>query len=434
LTGSPESIFREHLGSAAVESGDAVYRYTAAGAVPACVLTPSTVDEVVIAVETAHRNGFALVPAGHGTHLDIGWPPRRYDAALSTRRLAAIAAHDAADMTVTAAAGVTLAALRAVLSAARQWLPLDPARGDEMTVGGLIAADRSGPLRFAHGKVRDWLLGVSVVTGEGARVRGGGRVVKNVAGYDLPKLLAGSFGTLGVIVEATFKVRPSPEAEAVFVWPAASFDEAMAAAMRVLGSPVLPVLLEAVNAVAAESLGLGEDAHVVLACAGAAAHVDEQDARVRALSAGRAERLDDERGRALRRALSDFSQPANDEAAVARLSALPAGAAGVLADVERAAGEGRIVAETAAHAGSGVAWCQFLGAPSAEALLETLERVRAIARRHGAWVVFEALPAELRARVDPWGFEAPAVRLMRGVKQAFDPAGVLSPGRFVGRL
>jgi len=434
MPSSAESLFRNRLGADAVVTGDAVYRYAAAGAVPGCVLEPRTVEQVIAAVDSARAAGLALVAAGHGTHLEIGWPPRRYDAAISMRCLDRIAAHDAADMTVTVAGGVTLGALRSALAESRQWLPLDPARGDEMTVGGLIAADRSGPLRFAYGKVREWLLGLTVVSGEGTLVRGGGRVVKNVAGYDLPKLFAGSFGTLGAIVEATFKVRPLPEHEALFVWPAPSLPVALDAAMGVLGSPVLPVLLEVINDAAAESLGLGDGACVVLGCAGSAAHVDEQEQRLRARSGDAAQRFDDERGRALRRALSDFSQPANDEAVVARVSALPSVAATLLAELERAASERHVVAEVAAHAGNGVAWCQLLGAPSALVLAELTAWLRTRARQHGAWVVFEALPAELRDRVDPWGFDQPALRLMRGVKQAFDPAGVFSPGRFVGGI
>ncbi len=422
------------LGPDAVDTSDAVYRYAAAGAVPPCVLQPASTEEVVAGVRAAGAAGLALVPAGHATHLDIGHPPRRYDAALSTRRLNRVVAHDAADMTITVEAGATLAALARALAAERQWLPLDPARADDMTVGGLVAADRSGPLRCAYGKVRDWLIGVKVVTADGALLQGGGRVVKNVAGYDLPKLFAGSFGTLGAIVEATFKVRPLPDRQALFVWPAATLTQALAHAVTALASPVCPVLIEAVNEPAAESLGLHAGPCLVIGCAGAPAHLEEQERRMRALSGATAQRLCDERTPALRRALSDFSQPGNDDALVARLSALPSALAALLPLVEEAATARRIVAEIAMHAASGVAWCQLLGAPGTEALAVVAGWLRAAARARGAWVVFEALPAALRGRVDPWGFSAPALRLMSGVKRALDPAGVFSPGRFVGGI
>jgi len=423
----------DRLAAGAVDTGD-VYRYTASGAVPGCVIEPHSVDELANAVRAAREGGLALIPAGNGTHLDIGWPPRRYDAALSTRRLDRIVAHDAADMTVTAEAGVTLGELARVLAAAGQWLPLDPARSEEMTIGGLIAADRSGPLRFGFGKVRDWLIGITVVTADGERIRGGGRVVKNVAGYDLPKLFAGSFGTLGAIVEASFKVRPLPESEALFIWPARTLAQGLDAALRTLTSSILPVLMEAVNDAAAEALGLDASTSLVIGCAGAAPHLDEQERRLRELSGGEAYRVRDERTRALRRALSGFSQPENDEGVVARISARPTELATCLPAVERAAAERGMVCEIAAHAGSGVAWCQLLGAPNERLLAEMCGWLRTTARERGVWLVFESLPPGLRAAVDPWGFDEPALRLMRGIKQALDPSSVFSPGRFVGGI
>ena len=429
-----EPRLRDALPADVVDTSDAVYRYAAAGVVPHCVLQPGDREGVADAVRAAGAAGLALVAAGSATHLDIGAPPRRYDAALTTRRLDRIVAHEAGDMTVTAEAGVRLSALARVLAAEGQWLPLDPARADDMTVGGLIAADRSGPLRFAHGKVREWLIGLRVVTADGALIRGGGRVVKNVAGYDLPKLFAGSFGSLGVIVEATFKVRPLPQCEALFTWPAATLAEALAHAATVSGSSVFPVLIEAVNEPAAESLGLDAGPCLVIGCAGAPAHIDEQERRVGQLSGGAARRVSDERMQGLRRALSDFSQPAAEEAVVARVSALPTVLAALLPEVETAAAAQRIVAEIAAHAGSGVAWCQLLDAPSMDALAEFSGWVRAAGRARGAWIIFEGLPAPLRGRIDPWGFDAPALRLMAGVKRALDPTGVFSPGRFVGGI
>jgi glycolate oxidase FAD binding subunit len=432
--GPAESVLRDNVAGAVIDTSDGVYRYAASGAVPECVIQPGSAAEVAAVVHAARRGGLALVPAGHPTHLDVGAAPHRYDAALTTRRLDRIVAHDAADMTVTAEAGVSLGALATVLTAARQWLPLDPARAGDMTIGGLIAADRSGPSRFGYGKVRDWLIGVSVVTADGQLVKGGGRVVKNVAGYDLPKLFAGSFGTLGVIVEATFKVRPLPEQEAFFVWPVPALDRAFTNAAAVLGSPVFPVLLEALNEPAAETLGLDAGACLAVACAGSPACLDEQERRLRKLSGGSARRLSAERAAGLRRALSDFPQPAAEDALVARISGLPTVLAALIPEVEAAGQARRTVVEIAVHAGSGVAWCQFLGAADSDALAELATGLRAAARQRGAWAVFEALPAALRGRIDPWGFDGPALRLMAGVKRALDPGGMFSPGRFVGGI
>jgi glycolate oxidase FAD binding subunit len=303
-----------------------------------------------------------------------------------------------------------------------------------MTVGGLVAADRNGPLRLGFGGVRDWLIGVRAVMADGALVRGGGQVVKNVAGYDLPRLFAGSFGSLGVLVEATFKVRPRLAGLALYEWTAPSLAEALVRAQVVMDSDVRPVLLEAVNESAAEALGLDSGASLLIGCAGAAAHLGAQTERIAALSGGAAERHAAERGDALLRALREFSQPADEDALVIRLSALPTALAGLLAEIEAGAAAARVVAEIAAHAGNGVAWCQLLGAPDEGVLVELAEAVRAAARRQGGWAVFESMPAELRGRLDPWGFDGPALAVMRRVKAALDPHEVLSPGRFVGGM
>jgi len=193
-------------------------------------------------------------------------------------------------------------------------------------------------------------------------------------------------------------------------------------------------LVEAVNEAAAESLGLEAGPCLVLGCMGSPAHLDEQERRVHALSGAAAWRVEADRNGPLRRALADFSQPANEDGIVARISALPTTLATLLPEIEAAAETRRTVAEIAAHAGNGVAWCQLLGAPSSDDLAELAGWLRATARARGAWVVYESVPAELRERIDPWGFAGPALALMTGVKRALDPTGMFSPGRFVGSL
>ena len=160
------------------------------------------------------RRGRPLCPGAGERGRHLGYPPARYDLALSTERLDRITDYQPADLTVTAQAGVTLAQLQETLAAHGQFLPLDVALPDRQTVGGIVAARADSLRRLAYGSVRDSLLGVSVINSRGELVKGGGKVVKNVAGYDLPKLYCGSLGTLGLIVEATFKVAPLPAASA----------------------------------------------------------------------------------------------------------------------------------------------------------------------------------------------------------------------------
>lgn len=428
------AAIRAALGERVSTGDETLWRLNAAGRAPRCVVEPGTVEQAVAAVRLAAEHRLDVVPAGNGTHLGIGWPPAAAGAAVSTRRLARLLAHEAGDLTVRVEAGVTLAALNDALAAAGQWLPLDPPRAGEMTIGGLIAADRNGPLRYGFGGVRDWLIGLRVVMADGQIVRGGGQVVKNVAGYDLPRLFIGSYGTLGLIVEATFKVRPQLAGLTLFEWTAGSLRAALARAQALAGSDVLPVLVETVNESAAEALGLDSGASLLIGCGGPAEHREEQARRLAVLSDGAALRHANERGDALLRALREFSQPADEDALVARLSVLPTALGALLAEVEERAAAARVVAEIAAHAGNGVAWCQLLGAPGDEVLAALAGTVRDATRRHGGWAVFESMPAGLRGQLDPWGFDGAALAVMRRVKAALDPAGLFSPGRFVGGI
>ena len=158
-------------------------------------------------------------------------------------------------MTVSVEAGLTLAELNAALRSAGQQLPLDPPHPDYTTIGALIATDSAGPLRLSQGTVRDSLIGIKVVLADGRVITGGGRVVKNVAGYDMMKLFTGSFGTLGIVVEANFKVRPRPEQEAVFVLPAPTTEAACSLARHVLAAPITPLWVEVLNHVTALAPG-----------------------------------------------------------------------------------------------------------------------------------------------------------------------------------
>ena len=426
--------FRVVLGDA-VHTGDERWRYRCAGQAPRCALFPGSVEEVSAAVRVAAETDLALVPCGNGTHLDVGFMPRRYDAALATRRLDRVLGHDAGDMTATVESGVTLARLNAILAEQGQWLPFDPPRADEMTIGGLIAADRNGPLRLACGRVRDRLIGLRAVTANGEVLRGGGRVVKNVAGYDVTKLFAGSFGTLGVIVEATFKVAPRPQLERLFLWPASSIDEATDRAAAVLGSPAAPALLESLNGAAAEALAIGEEPVLVIGCAGSEAEVAAAERCVRGLEGGQALRAcTPERGRAILRAVREFAPANDDERLIARVSALPAALPALLKRIETEAIGRGLAVEIAAHAGTGVAWCVVGETPAGLPVELFAEWVRIHTRELGGWIVFEGIPAALRDRLDPWGFSGPALSFMAEVKRVLDPRGIFSPGRFVGGI
>ena len=397
------------------------------GLVPACVVRPAGVAEVQACVRAAAAEGAALVATGLGAHLDIGAPPSRPPILLRLDRLARVVDHQAGDMTVTAEAGCSLGVLADALSTAAQWLPIDPPRPRSTTVGGLIAANLAGPLRASQGGVRDLLIGIRTVGADGAVVASGGRVVKNVAGYDLPKLHVGALGTVGVIVEATFKVRPRPAREEAVVIACRSVDAAGETALAVMTGPFVPLWLEVAGPGGLPE-GPGDGAAVVVGLGGIPEEV--ADARARAMDLARTRGLAAlavRDGAGLRTRLADFAvEPA---AAVLRAGVLPTDVGGLMADVTARARALAVPLRCLAHAASGVVRIAVPGTDAVTALVSALRP--GLEARGGSLVVERATPA-VKALVDVWGDVGPGIDLMRGLKAAFDPSGIFAPGRFVG--
>jgi glycolate oxidase FAD binding subunit len=370
--------------------------------------------ESVAHVQEVVRAGLPLVASGLGAHLDMGAPPRAIDTLLRMDRLSRIVDHQAADMTVTVEAGCSLAVLAATLGAAGQWLPLDPPRFAETTVGGLIAANLSGPLRASQGTVRDLLLGLTVVGADGVIIHGGGRVVKNVAGYDLPKLHVGALGSLGVLVEATFKVRPRPEREAAAV---IRTNDPVGVAMEVR---------EALDPFWIEAGTLdGGTSGVAVGFGGIVAEIDDARRRVETIARRHALEIawhDD--GAALRGTLGAFAvEPA---AAMLRVSVLPTDV-GMVADVARNALG--VDVPVLAHVASGVV---HVAVREGVRLVGAVSALRAATSSRGGFVAVERAKPAAKAGIDVWGDPGEGLALMRKVKATFDPAGIFVPGPFVG--
>ena len=229
---------------------------------------PTDVDPLCQLVREQVGLGHAIYPQGGGTALDYGGIPQRPGVIVHTRGLDRLIDYPFADMTITVQAGMTLSALRAILAEQHQRVLVDAPDPDRATLGGIYATNTTGPRRYGAGRPRDQIIGVSFVTSEGEVVKGGGRVVKNVAGYDLPKLLTGSMGTLGILTQLTLKVRPIPEASAIAWVPYADPDRLAAAIDGFNMSGTRPTALELLNRPAAatvgSALGLPAD-HAVLA-------------------------------------------------------------------------------------------------------------------------------------------------------------------------
>ncbi len=281
------------------------------GRTPSAVLTPGSVDEVAVILRAAR--GVHVLPVGGRTHLGVVRPIEPF-VVLSTKRLVGVQTYEPADLTVTAGAGTKLSTLFETLGAHRQWLPCDTPRAPERTLGGLAATGSAPPLWARYGALRDQVLGLTVVTGDGRVLQLGGRVMKNVAGFDLVRLMVGSRGTLGVIVSVSVRVFPRPAVDRFLVVRATRVEELLDAAGAVATAPVMPA-----SAVLVEPEP-GSGAALVVRLHGAAAAVDADRARLEAYAGVRFEAVEGESANHLAHRLRDhtFGQPL-----VLRLAALP---------------------------------------------------------------------------------------------------------------
>ena len=383
--------------------------------------TPDDLAGVQHAVREAYEQGEAVSASGCGRHLDLGGALSRSDVLVRLDRLARVLAHEPADMTVTVEAGCTMGALQEALGAAGQWLPIDPPGPEATTVGGLIAANLSGPLRASQGTVRDLLLGVTVVGAGGVIVRGGGKVVKNVAGYDVPKMHVGALGTLGVIVEATFKVRPRFRAEQAVIVRVPNLADACAVAMR-LRDVVEPTWLEVVSP--GSLLSGAAETCVIAGMGGPAAWVEQAVATALRAADGYAAAARSD-GAALRRSVADLMlRPA---AAIVRVSALPADVGGFMPPACARLARAGLAVDVTMHAANGVS---RIAIAQPEHVPRVLDELRASVPKSGS-VVVERAGAAVKTTVDVWGSLGDAAPLMARLKRACDPANLFAPGRLI---
>ncbi len=426
---------RATVGAPHVLTGVELSPFVVEGRTPEAAVFPGTVEEVAAVVAQASAAGAAIMPWGGGTAIAVGEPPPRAGIVLGLRRLARVLEHEPGDLTVTAQAGLTLSSLQDALRARGQWLSLDPPDAERATVGGLIAANAAGPRRHLYGTVRDLLIGVTIVTADGGIVRGGGKVVKNVAGYDLPKLFIGSWGTLGVVVDATFKLRPLPDDERLL---AARFDrlkDCGAAVRALLAGDLIPNAVEMLDATAAAALGLGAEAALVVGFDGLPEQVDWQTAELTALLGPLGGRDVTTLPPATWPRLATIGRDAlASPAALMTFSVLPTLVVDAMEQGAQAARQRGLSSAWTAHAGVGAVTGALLADREAAAVATVLTEWRAIAVAGGGHATLTWAPLAVKAQVPVWGDAGSAGRIMQRIKAQLDPNNVLNPGRFVAGI
>ena len=432
--------------------------YSVDGVVPRLAVCPTQRYEIVGIVRWAVEEGLAIVPRGGGTHIELGNIPARYDVALDLSRFNRVVDYQPADLTATVEAGITLAEFQRRLESGGKTLPVEAPLSGSATIGGILATGASGPMRASYGLPRDWLIGISVVGGTGVETKSGGKVVKNVTGYDLGKLYTGSMGTLGVIVEATFKLNPLPQRLQALVASFPSMASAIEAANGLSGQVYAPQGIQVIDGeswrrLSPDLLGPGrEDIETRDSAARAAMlaafvsgrarsvgrRLSEGTDFLRANGASSVQALDGMGSQRLLQGVTDLGWERDSGPCLVLKAAVPPSMTSRVLSLLPHALENLPRAGTVADPGFGLVWLMWrpdaLGDGDASVVVGVVDRVRDLARSLGGSAVVERAPMEVKRMTGVWGPEPEGVGIMRRIKGNLDPDGVFNPGRFAGDI
>lgn len=398
----------------------AILRSLRPGGSPAYVVSPDTGAELASVMEFAHQHQWCVLPMGKGSKLHWGGLVAGATLVISTERLNRVIDHAIGDLTVTAEAGLPFAELQQLLGKAGQFLAIDPTDSSERaTLGGIVATGDAGSLRHRYHSVRDMLLGVTFVRSDGQIVKAGGRVVKNVAGYDLMKLLTGSYGTLGIITQVTFRVYPIAPASQTAVL-AGDADAIAKALQTLLGSALSP---------SAVDLRLEQGIRLVVQFQSVFESVKLQVMRLGEIASALELSVEiyanDAETHLWQRSRDLMNETSHSNAILCKIGVKPSNAVEALCEIER------LMPNTTAviHAGSGLGQFAVEGVRSVQ-----IQAVRSHLQTLGGYLTILQAPPELKQSIDVWGYTGNALELMTRVKNQFDPNHLLSPHRFVGNI
>jgi glycolate oxidase FAD binding subunit len=384
------------------------------------VQMPTTASELAELVTIAHHQRSPLLVAGNSSKLDWGGVVTEAKTIVSTQKLDRLIAHAVGDLTVTVEAGMRFDRLQQILATAGQFLPLDPAYPLQATIGGIIATADTGSLRHRYGGVRDFLLGINFVRADGKIAKAGGRVVKNVAGYDMMKLFTGSYGTLGILTEVTLRVYPLPPNSGT-VTISGAVEQLVEVAKILLASTLTPIAIDVLSRAFSQQLGIGNTPSLAVKFATLPASIAEQSAQLLDIASKlgltgvswqgeQAEQLWNGIQTGIwGTSLIGCKLGVRSTAAVATISRLD--------DLTDNISKGVI------HLGSGIGACAIDRATDISTLRSHCESA-------GGFLSVLQAPVEVKQKIDVWGYRGNAVALMRALKQQFDPHSILNPHRY----
>lgn len=391
------------------------------GVIPENIAEPGSAGELATVLKMCWEAGRCVIPRGSGSKLGWGNPPKAAQLIISTRRLNKLVEHAWGDMTATVEAGCAFADFQRVLAQHGQRLALDPLWPEQATIGGILASNDSGALRTRFGSLRDLIIGVTLALPDGSLAKSGGKVVKNVAGYDLAKLATGSLGTLGVITQAIFRLHPVPSHARSISFTFQGSREMMAAILSVLDSQLVPAGVQIRAASASPP-------NIDILFEGTALGCDAQAQQADSIVSARSANASDASVWSARQRL--FEESLNT--AVCKVSLLPAEFGRLLDDLSRQSQalsfSWRLVAQAV---GVGLLRVE---ASSMDGLLQAILDLRTKLESSAGSLVILDCPRELKNSMDVWGSPGDALPLMKNIKAQFDPTGVMNPGRFVGSI
>ena len=445
---------REIVGeSNVIQDPDKLKAYTMDGKKPKVIVSPRTIDEVSKIVAHANQQHLFIIPRGNGTKMGMGGIPKKIDIILSTDRLNRITDSDCENLTLSAEGGITLSEVQKSLAKVGKgyFLPLDPPFTDKATLGGIVATNSSGPKRLLYGTARDLIIGTKAVFPNGDIVVSGGKTVKNVSGYDMCKLLIGSYGTLGIICEMTFKLLPLPEKEATLALSFAKLEEADGFARQVRSSQLIPSSIEILNAIAVKnmkySISMPPNGNYLVAIGldGVAESIDRQISEMSEMSKKHgvleAVTLDSEKHQAFWIALRDFYNgliQIYPNLISLKSNFLISKSGEMLGSYEKITSEFGMDCAFICHSGNGILYSYILAEKNLrskiESFVELIGKLTSEAVKNEGNLVVESSPLLIKKKVDVWGQSRSDYLVVRRLKEQIDPEGILNIGRFVGGI
>lgn len=425
---------KQIVGEMGILEEEKISAYTFDGIVPKIVVLPTSVQQVQDVLRLASEHGYSVIPVGAGTKLCIGNIPQKADIVLALTHLNSVVEYEPADLTVTVEAGIRLSYLQTELAKNRQFLPLNPPYADHCTIGGIVATNASGPLRLRFGTARNQVLGLRVVHASGTVVKSGGKVVKNVAGYDLNKLYIGAFGTLGIITEVTLKLSPLPMHNAIIASQFQTVQEAVRTGLRIVRSQTLPTFVNLsvkhpINLFPADKptliIGFGGEHETVTWQINTVQTLLEQN------SADGVQIVEDETHDSMCYEIQEFPNVVSElDNVIVKVNLKQTDITNYLDENIENTDKVMVLL------GNGVIYFKkpISSGTDLQQIANTITQMRQRAIDVGGNLIIESAPTELKRLIDVWGPIGSTLNLMKQIKAKFDPDTLLNSGRFVSSI